>query len=109
MVWNFKANTRPYRFVGHKGTVNSVAISPSGQTIVSGSSDETIRIWNNSVEGYSQTIRGQHSKPIKSVALNQDGSLLLSGSDDKIIKVFQLQDRKFMFSIQAHEDWVNSA
>jgi centriolar protein POC1 len=37
MVWNFKPNVRPFRFVGHTGPVNSVAISPSGNTIVSGS------------------------------------------------------------------------
>ena len=53
MVWNFKPNVRPFRFVGHKGPVHSVAISPSGNTVVSGSHDETIRIWNNTVEGNS--------------------------------------------------------
>jgi centriolar protein POC1 len=87
MVWNFKPHIRPFRFVGHKGAVNCVTVSPSGQTIVSGSSDETVKIWNNSVEGYSQTIKS-HSAPVKSVALNQDGSLLLTGSDDKSLKVF---------------------
>jgi centriolar protein POC1 len=70
MVWNFKPHMRPFRFVGHKGPVHSLAVSPSGQTIVSGSADATIRIWNNSVEGHSQVIKGQHSKPIKTVALN---------------------------------------
>ena len=108
MVWNFKPNVRPYRFVGHKGPVHSLAISPNGQTIVSGSADDTVRIWKNTVEGFSQTIK-THSQPVKSVALNQDGSLLLTGSNDKILRVFQLHDRKFMFSIQAHSNWVNSA
>jgi centriolar protein POC1 len=53
MVWNFKPNVRPFRFMGHRGPVYSVAITPSGNTIVSGSHDETIRIWNNTVEGFS--------------------------------------------------------
>jgi len=30
MVWNFKALMRPYRFVGHKGPVYSVAVSNNG-------------------------------------------------------------------------------
>lgn len=30
MVWNFKPNMRPFRFVGHKGPVYSVAVSASG-------------------------------------------------------------------------------
>jgi centriolar protein POC1 len=53
MVWNFKPNVRPFRFVGHKGPVHSVAITPSSNTIVSGSADQTIRVWNNTVEGNS--------------------------------------------------------
>lgn len=30
MLWNFRALTRPYRFVGHKGPVHSVAVTPNG-------------------------------------------------------------------------------
>jgi len=69
MVWNFKPNVRPFRFVGHKGAVHSVAISPSSNTIVSGSADETIRVWNNTVEGNSQVIKS-HSAPVKTVSLS---------------------------------------
>ena len=50
-----------------------------------------------------------HSAPVKTVSLSQDGALLLSGSDDKSLKCFQLQDRKFLFSINAHTNWVKSA
>ena len=53
MVWNFKPTLRPYRFIGHKGPVYDIAVSPDGQTIVSGSADETVRIWTNSVQGQS--------------------------------------------------------
>ena len=99
---------RPFRFVGHKGAVHSVCTTPNGNTIVSASADQTIRVWSNSVEGFSQVIKS-HSAPVKSVSLSDDGSLLLSGSDDKNLKVFQLQDRRFMFTISAHTNWVNSA
>jgi len=78
---------RPFRFVGHRGPVYSVAFTPSGNTIVSGSADDTIRIWNNTVEGFSHVIKS-HSAPVKTVSLSQDGALLLSGSDDKTMKCF---------------------
>ena len=87
MVYNFKPALRPFRFVGHKGPVHDVAIHPSGNTIVSASHDQTIRVWNNTVEGFSQVIKS-HSAPVKSVSLSNDGALLLSGSDDKTLKVF---------------------
>lgn len=98
MVWNFKPQMRPFRFVGHKGPVYDVCVSPDGKQIVSCSADKTMRVWNNTVEGYSDVIKS-HSAPVKTVALNHNGSLLLSGSDDRMLKVFQLVDRKFMFSI----------
>jgi len=28
MVWNFKSTMRPFRFVGHKGAVHDVKVSP---------------------------------------------------------------------------------
>lgn len=46
-------------------------------------------------------IKG-HSEPVKTVALSVDGALLVSGSDDRMLKVWQTEDRKFMFSINAH-------
>jgi centriolar protein POC1 len=49
IVWNFKPQMRPYKFIGHKGGVNDVAITPDGSLIASGSNDSTVRLWTNSV------------------------------------------------------------
>lgn len=34
--------------------------------------------------------------------------MLLSASDDKTLKVTSVADRKFMFSIKAHNHWIRS-
>jgi centriolar protein POC1 len=73
--------------VGHKGPVNDVQVAPSGNIIASCSSDHTIRVWNNTVEGHSHIIKS-HSGPVRSLSFSQNGQLLLSGSDDKMLKVF---------------------
>jgi centriolar protein POC1 len=99
---------RPYKFIGHKGPVHDVAISPNGNLIASASGDETVRVWNNGVNGNSQTIKA-HVAPVKSVDFNNDGRLLLTGSDDKIIKIINVADRKFQASLIGHNNWVKCA
>jgi centriolar protein POC1 len=49
IVWNFKPQMRPYKFIGHKGAVHDIAISPNGGLIASASNDQTVRLWSNSV------------------------------------------------------------
>lgn len=49
IVWNFKPEMRPFKFIGHKKEVNDLVISPDGTLIASASSDDTVRIWTNTV------------------------------------------------------------
>ncbi len=72
---------------GHKQIVDSVAISPDGQTLVSGSYDETIKVWELSTGKLIRTLTG-HADAVWSVAISPDGQSLVSGSQDKTIKVW---------------------
>lgn len=45
MVWNIKPQTRAYKFVGHTDQIFSVCFSSSGELIVTGSRDKTVRLW----------------------------------------------------------------
>ena len=99
---------RPYKFIGHKGVINDIAVSPTGNLIASASGDETVRLWSNSVNGVSQTVKA-HTAPVKSVDFNNEGRLLLSAADDKIIKIINVADRKFQASLVGHTNWVRCA
>jgi len=75
---------------GHTQTVFSVAYSPDGSQIVSGSRDNTIRVWNPTT---GQCIAGPfqgHTEKVSSVAYSPDGSHIVSGSWDKTIGVWNL-------------------
>jgi tRNA A-37 threonylcarbamoyl transferase component Bud32 len=71
---------------GHSDRVFSVAWSPDGRYIASGSLDNTIKIWT--IEGeLKRTFKG-HSNNVFSVAWSPDGKYIASGSDDKTIKIW---------------------
>ncbi|KAG2133310.1 WD40-repeat-containing domain protein, partial [Suillus clintonianus] len=76
---------------GHTDWVTSVAISQNGQHIVSGSHDETIRVWDMKTgEAVGAPFRG-HTGFVMSVAISPDGKHVVSGSSDKTIWVWDLE------------------
>ncbi len=72
----------------------SVAISPDGQALASGSADKTIKLWHLATGELLGNFAG-HTKPVWSVAYsprmpaanNADKQILASGSADETIKL----------------------
>ena len=73
---------------GHTSYVYSVAISTDGQTLVSGSYDKTIKVWNLSTGKEIYTLTG-HTGGIWSIVISDDGQTLVSGSYDWTIKAWR--------------------
>ncbi|MCL1471867.1 trypsin-like peptidase domain-containing protein [Argonema antarcticum] len=92
---------------GHTKSVQSVAISPDGQTLASGSSDNTIKIWNTTTGKELRTLSG-HSKPIWKLAIGPDGQTLASSSNDATIKIWNLSTGQLLQSINNGESTSNS-
>ena len=71
---------------GHRDIVESVAFSPDGATLTSGSSDETIlRLWDTETGKNKQTLTG-HTGAVTDVAFSPDGAVLTSASGDKTVR-----------------------
>jgi WD40 repeat protein len=62
---------------GHSHAVVSVAFSPDGQLVLTGSSDGTARLWETG-SGKQVGIFEGHSDSVKSVAFSPDGSLAIT-------------------------------
>ena len=92
---------------GHTDDVNSVAFSPDGNTLASGSDDETIRLWN-AVTGEHQKTLTEHTDDVNSVAFSPDGNTLASGSDDNTIHLWNAVTGEHQKTLTEHTDDVNS-
>ena len=73
---------------GHTEYVTSVAYSPNGSRIASGSADDTVRIWNVATgEPVGHPLQG-HTSLVTSVAYSPNGSRIASGSWDRTVRIW---------------------
>jgi WD40 repeat protein len=84
-----QANTWNYitSFKGHSDWIRSLAFSPDGQAIVSGSNDKTVRLWNVQTGQLIYLLTG-HKDRVKSVGISPDGNAIISGDASRIVKVW---------------------
>lgn len=84
--------------------INSVAISSDGKSIVSGSSDHIVRVWDLQ-SGQYRELKG-HTAPVNSVAISADGNIVVSGSYDKTVRVWNLETGESQ-ELKGYYDTVN--
>ena len=92
---------------GHKGRVNSVAVSPDGKWAASGSHDNTVKVWDLETGECLKTLKG-HTDWVQSVAITQDGKQILSGSNDHTFRIWDVDSGQEQAKLEEHTSWVRS-
>jgi WD40 repeat protein len=90
-----------------KEPVTSIAFSPDGQTIASGSYDGTVKLWEVSAGKLLRTLSG-NSLHVLSVAFSPDGQTFASGSGDRKVKLWEVGTCKLLRTLSGHSDYVTS-
>ncbi|OBQ32840.1 MAG: hypothetical protein AN485_20395, partial [Anabaena sp. MDT14b] len=92
---------------GHSSSVYAIAVTPDGKTVISGSADDTIKIWDLGTGTEKFTLEG-HSNSVNAIAVTPDGKTVISGSRDNTIKIWDLGTGQEKFTLEGHSDWVNA-
>ena len=70
-----------------------IVFTPDGKTVISASTDNTIKIWDVETGTEKFTLKG-HSSWVSAIALAPDGKTLISASRDNTIEIWDLATRK---------------
>ncbi|NEP63739.1 MAG: Hsp70 family protein [Symploca sp. SIO2G7] len=90
-----------YQFTSHRDAVTSVAISPDGATLASGSRDKTIRLWHLPTGQFLHLLIS-HNDAVSDLTISPDGKLLASGSQDKTIRLWHLRSGQWLRTVTGH-------
>ncbi len=90
---------------GHHHWVCSIAFSPDGKTLVSGSGDKTVKLWDVATGHCWQTLEG-HTDWVISVAFSPTRPIVASSSSDRTIRLWNIHTGDCLQTLKGHEHWV---
>lgn len=84
--------------LGHAFIINSVAYSPDGRYVLTGSADKTAQLWDASTGLELRSFEG-HSEAVRSVAYSPDGRTVLTGSWDHTARIWEATTGRLVLQI----------
>jgi tRNA A-37 threonylcarbamoyl transferase component Bud32 len=93
---------------GHTGMILSASFSPDGSRVLTGSADNTAKVWDAKNGAEVLTLKG-HTNLVSSASFSPDGSRILTGSRDQTAKVWDARSGAEILTLKGHTEGVNSA
>jgi WD40 repeat protein len=100
---------------GHSNSVTTIAFGYSDNILVSGSKDNSVKIWEFTkksgpgtlTKNLVHTFKG-HTASISSVCFSRDGLFLASAGKDNTINVYDMNSLRLLFTLTGHSSAITS-
>lgn len=97
----------PIEFKGHQEVVYDAKFLPDGNSLVTASFDQTVKLWDVATQSTLRTMEG-HTGIVLTVDVSPDGKLIASGSSDRTIRLWDVPDSDPISTRQAHDHAVKA-
>ncbi len=102
-IWDIAAGKEKHTLRGHQGWVETVAISPDDQIVVTGGTDQTLRFWDANNGADKGKMELQEGGTL-TVAFSPDGKWLASAGYDMTIRIWDVEKQKPLAILGKHND-----
>ncbi|MBT5427094.1 MAG: WD40 repeat domain-containing protein, partial [Bacteroidetes bacterium] len=92
---------------GHERFIRSIAYSSDSKYLVTGSYDNTIKIWDATTGKELKTLLG-HTDRVRSVKFSPNGKWIVSGSDDRTVRLWSVEGGLEAVVFEGHTDKVRA-
>jgi WD40 repeat protein len=107
MNWDISKGKLLKLLKGHRDAVTSICISTDEQFILSGSTDNTVKLWEIATGKCLHTF-AEHTGEVAAVCISADSRFVLSGSNDRTLKLWDIAARHCVRTYEGHTDRVTS-
>ena len=109
-IWDLAKGRIQQVFDGHQQEVYSLDFSRDGRLIISGSADNTIRIWDlydKSRKIFTISDNGDTQDfGVRSVTISPDATLVAAGSLDSIVRIWDVASGALLEQLRGHKDGI---
>jgi WD40 repeat protein len=95
-IFDLTTLKKKHQWEAHQNSVFTLAYSPDGKKLVSGSRDAKLKSWNVDQQYQLHQVVAAHLYAINHVAFSPDGIFIATASMDKSIKIWQADELKLL-------------
>ncbi|MGO9170542.1 MAG: caspase family protein [Rhodomicrobium sp.] len=106
-LYNFASGELTALLKGHTDVVDSLAFSPDGRQLISGSKDGTAILWDAGIQRVLHRLQG-HRDDVNAVSFSADGTRAVTGSQDKTLRLWRVSDGALLALMSGHASGVSA-